>query len=172
MIYDLTFFIMINIIILNIVFGVIIDTFGEMRDEALQRSETLENNCLICLNSKQSMENQKVDFEEHKERDHNIWIYVYYIKYLKEKPVDELTLDEYKVWQIFKNQSAEWMPKNSTLFFNDPQSEQQDVELNQENTSPLDERISVTEKLNSLEETMKTLVTEIKQLKKVHVLES
>jgi hypothetical protein len=32
-VFDLTYFIIINTIILNIVFGIIVDTFGDMRDE-------------------------------------------------------------------------------------------------------------------------------------------
>lgn len=37
LIYDLGFFIIIKVIILNIVFGVIIDTFGELRMEFVER---------------------------------------------------------------------------------------------------------------------------------------
>lgn len=41
LIYDLGFFIIIKVIILNIVFGVIIDTFGELRMEFVERCSTL-----------------------------------------------------------------------------------------------------------------------------------
>lgn len=50
LIFDLSYFMIINVICLNIVFGVIIDTFGEMRDEAVEREEKLDNTCLVCLN--------------------------------------------------------------------------------------------------------------------------
>jgi hypothetical protein len=36
--YELTFFIIINVISLNIIFGVIIDTFSQLRDEQQERS--------------------------------------------------------------------------------------------------------------------------------------
>jgi hypothetical protein len=49
LLFDLSFFILINIVILNIVFGVIIDTFGDMRDEAFSRNEKMQNMCLTCL---------------------------------------------------------------------------------------------------------------------------
>jgi hypothetical protein len=39
MVFDLLFFIVINVIYLNIVFGIIIDTFGEMRGELNERSK-------------------------------------------------------------------------------------------------------------------------------------
>jgi Ion transport protein len=38
-IYELTFFIIINVISLNIIFGVIIDTFSQLRDEQQERSK-------------------------------------------------------------------------------------------------------------------------------------
>lgn len=41
MIFDLFFFIIVNVIYLNIVFGIIIDTFGEMRGELSERSNFL-----------------------------------------------------------------------------------------------------------------------------------
>ena len=37
MMFDLGFFIIIKVIILNVVFGVIIDTFGELRMEFVER---------------------------------------------------------------------------------------------------------------------------------------
>jgi hypothetical protein len=37
--FDLTYFMLINVVCLNIVFGIIIDTFGEMRGEAVDRSK-------------------------------------------------------------------------------------------------------------------------------------
>ena len=39
LIFDLAFFVFINIISLNIIFGIIIDTFGEMRGENIHRSK-------------------------------------------------------------------------------------------------------------------------------------
>jgi hypothetical protein len=42
MIFDLLFFVVINVIYLNIVFGIIIDTFGEMRGELDERSKIFE----------------------------------------------------------------------------------------------------------------------------------
>lgn len=41
MIFDITFFVFVNVISLNIIFGIIIDTFGEMRSEADELSNFL-----------------------------------------------------------------------------------------------------------------------------------
>ena len=84
-IFDLSYFMIINVICLNIVFGVIIDTFGEMRDEAWERAEKLENNCMICLLEKSQLSSDQMNFKDHQHEDHDIWLYIYYIKFLQEK---------------------------------------------------------------------------------------
>ena len=41
-------FSLINIIFLNIIFGIIIDTFAELRDEKSRIDEDMKNICFIC----------------------------------------------------------------------------------------------------------------------------
>ena len=47
-IFDLTFFIIVIICLLNIIFGIIIDTFAALRDQRNELVEQIENNCFIC----------------------------------------------------------------------------------------------------------------------------
>lgn len=47
-VYDLLFFFVVIIIVLNLIFGVIIDTFADLRSEKQQKEETLRNTCFIC----------------------------------------------------------------------------------------------------------------------------
>ena len=47
-IYDLLFFFVVIIIVLNLIFGVIIDTFADLRSEKQQKEEILKNTCFIC----------------------------------------------------------------------------------------------------------------------------
>lgn len=42
------FFIIINILFINIIFGIIIDTFGELRDERKALIKDVEQKCFIC----------------------------------------------------------------------------------------------------------------------------
>ena len=48
MIYMFLFWALIIIILLNIIFGIIIDTFGELRTNKLKVEENMENTCFIC----------------------------------------------------------------------------------------------------------------------------
>ena len=47
-VYDMLFFFVVIIIVLNLIFGVIIDTFADLRSEKQQKEETLKNSCFIC----------------------------------------------------------------------------------------------------------------------------
>ena len=49
-VYDLLFFFIVIIITLNLIFGVIIDTFGDLRQEKQEKDYTLRNTCFICGN--------------------------------------------------------------------------------------------------------------------------
>ncbi len=47
-IYDMLFFFIVIIIVLNLIFGVIIDTFADLRSEKQQKEEIIKNSCFIC----------------------------------------------------------------------------------------------------------------------------
>jgi inositol 1,4,5-triphosphate receptor type 1 len=47
-VYDLLFFFVVIIIVLNLIFGVIIDTFADLRSEKQQKELILKNTCFIC----------------------------------------------------------------------------------------------------------------------------
>jgi len=47
-VYDLLFFFIVIIIVLNLIFGVIIDTFADLRSEKQQKELILKDTCFIC----------------------------------------------------------------------------------------------------------------------------
>ncbi len=46
--YDLTFFALVNIVFLNIIFGIIVDTFAELREKKNKMDEDKKTVCFIC----------------------------------------------------------------------------------------------------------------------------
>jgi len=46
--FDLSFFIFVIICLLNIIFGIIIDTFADLRDKRNEFEELKNNKCFIC----------------------------------------------------------------------------------------------------------------------------
>lgn len=53
--YDVTCFIIVNLILLNIVFGIIIDTFAFLRDQKFQREQDKKNVCFVCSIKRQAV---------------------------------------------------------------------------------------------------------------------
>lgn len=47
-VYDLLFYFVVIIIVLNLIFGVIIDTFADLRSEKQKKEEVLKTTCFIC----------------------------------------------------------------------------------------------------------------------------
>jgi inositol 1,4,5-triphosphate receptor type 1 len=119
LIYDMLFFFVVIIIVLNLIFGVIIDTFADLRSEKQNKEEVIKNTCFICgLERKvgvgpivfriktwifsQEFDNKNVTFEEHIRTEHNMWHYLYFIVLIKVKDPTEFTGPESYVHQMVK----------------------------------------------------------------------
>ena len=46
--FDLTFYVMIIVLLLNLIFGIIIDAFAAMRDERNEVEREVKEKCFIC----------------------------------------------------------------------------------------------------------------------------
>lgn len=45
---DILFMLLISIILLNVVLGIIVDSFAQLREEAAEREDDIKNICFIC----------------------------------------------------------------------------------------------------------------------------
>ena len=63
--YDLLFYFGIIIIVLNLIFGVIIDTFADLRNEKQKKDDIIRNTCFICGLERRSFDNRSISFETH-----------------------------------------------------------------------------------------------------------
>jgi len=81
----------INIILMNIFFGIIIDSFADKRaGEALIESE-VQNQCFICGISKSTFEIENVSWKSHIYQEHNLHAYIAFLIYVKNKSPSECT---------------------------------------------------------------------------------
>merc|ERR1712051_210752 len=101
-IYDMLFFFLVIIIVLNLIFGVIIDTFADLRAEKQEKEETLKNSCFIRGLERKEFDNKNVTFEDHIRREHNMWHYLYFIVLIKVKDPTEFTGPESYVHDMVK----------------------------------------------------------------------
>ena len=106
----MTFFIIIIMIMGNVTFGLIVDTFGALRDEAYQYDEDRNNICFICQLSKDGCLRKNIDFEKHIKRDHNLWSYVNFLTYLHLYNANDFNRVEGLVWDKLLEKDYGWLP--------------------------------------------------------------
>ncbi|TNV75002.1 hypothetical protein FGO68_gene1011 [Halteria grandinella] len=58
--FDFTFFIIFNILFIQIIFGIILDTFGELRDERQALVKEIEGKCFVCSQDKNDIETKYI----------------------------------------------------------------------------------------------------------------
>ncbi|CAH8561358.1 unnamed protein product [Heterobilharzia americana] len=114
-IYDLSFFVIVIVIILNLIFGVIVDTFAALRQEKQNSEELNKNHCSVCGLHRSAFDHSNTSFDEHVEVDHNVWHYIYFIIYLKTKSVNDLTGPEIYINKLIKKREFKWIPRRRAM---------------------------------------------------------
>merc|ERR1711998_760163 len=84
------YFLLINIVLLNVIFGIIIDTFGDLRVQKNEKYEDKMNKCFICNIDRNSFERAGHNFTSHIKEQHYMWNYLKYIVHLKLKEKSEI----------------------------------------------------------------------------------
>uniref|UniRef100_A0A8D0EDW9 Inositol 1,4,5-trisphosphate receptor n=1 Tax=Salvator merianae TaxID=96440 RepID=A0A8D0EDW9_SALMN len=156
-IYDLLFFFIVIIIVLNLIFGVIIDTFADLRSEKQKKEEILKTTCFICGLERDKFDNKTVSFEEHITLEHNMWNYLYFIVLVRVKNKTDYTGPESYVAQMIKNKNLDWFPRMRamSLVSNEGEGEQNEIRCLQDKLNSTMKLVShLTSQLNELKEQM------------------
>ncbi|XP_058259066.1 inositol 1,4,5-trisphosphate receptor type 1 isoform X1 [Hemibagrus wyckioides] len=153
-IYDLLFFFLVIIIVLNLIFGVIIDTFADLRSEKQRKEEVLKTTCFICGLERDKFDNKTVTFEEHIKEEHNLWHYLYFIVLVRVKDSTEYTGPESYVAQMIKEHNLDWFPRMRAMSLVSSDSEGEQNELR-----------SLQDKLESTMRLVTNLTNQLTELK-------
>lgn len=88
--FDLFYNIVLIIMLLNIVFGVIIDTFASLRTADKETTMDMQNRCFICSIDAYTFDRAtKRGFHDHIYMEHNMWHYLYLFVHIRKKPITE-----------------------------------------------------------------------------------
>ncbi|KAH9503750.1 Inositol 1,4,5-trisphosphate receptor type 1 [Bulinus truncatus] len=163
-VYDLLFFFIVIIIVLNLIFGVIIDTFADLRSEKQTKDEILRNTCFICGLERAAFDNRSVTFEDHTKHEHNMWHYLYFIVLVKVKDPTEFTGPESYVDAMIKERNLEWFPRMRamSLAAEDSEGEQNEIRSLQ---AQLDLTTRLVQKLSAQLTELKEQMTEQRKQK-------
>lgn len=160
--FDMTFYMLINIIFLNIIFGIIVDTFSQMRDEYDQRKIDSFDNCFVCGLDRGDFGKGGKNFQTHIDKHHDPWKYVYYLYYLSEKQEDELSGLEQAVLGSFNRLSTDWIPIGSTLYLESEDGDDQITALQATVSKMSVDLASLTKKTDG---TLKTIMRDMQFVK-------
>ncbi|XP_044292130.1 ryanodine receptor 3 [Varanus komodoensis] len=109
-IFDITFFFFVIVILLAIIQGLIIDAFGELRDQQEQVKEDMETKCFICGIGNDYFDTTPHGFEMHTLQEHNLANYLFFLMYLINKDETEHTGQESYVWKMYQERCWDFFP--------------------------------------------------------------
>lgn len=89
--FDFGFFVIVNIILMNILFGIIIDSFADKRAQADDFKREVRGQCFICGISKSRFDIENVNWNDHIYCEHNLHSYVAFMLYVQSRPKSECT---------------------------------------------------------------------------------
>lgn len=169
--FDSFFFIWVGIVLMNVITGLMVDTFSATREEKADRENTWTNECFICGLGRDDYESHglPVSFETHTTKDHDLWMYVYYLAYLKRKDPTKFNGIESFVKDQIDKEALDWLPFLSCFAIQDKKGGAE-VDASNAETATLhdgsaNESSSVTlAKLNSKVEDLALALEEVRAL--------
>jgi hypothetical protein len=164
----ISFYLIVNVMLLNLVFGIIIDKFAELRQENDMKRHDQDNFCFICGLPRRTFElSQCTNFETHIKEVHNMWAYQQYFVYLGEKSPHAHSGMEKYVSRCIANNDIKWFPQGvASDLSNDDENSFLDEDDNVDKEPSLKEVFEaikgMKERLRSIEEIQVATIPEFK----------
>jgi len=160
---DTTYFLVVIVMMLNIIFGIIIDTFSSLRADKNRREEDTEGVCFICGINKQVFDrasDEPEGFKTHIKVDHNMWNYLYFIFMLWEQDKDDDDgLEQYVRRAIDANEII-WFPLNKAIRLDQAASDEE-MTLREISREIQEYELSLTKKIVNFQSEMGTMLENI-----------
>ncbi|CAK9027992.1 unnamed protein product [Durusdinium trenchii] len=122
MIYDMSYFIIFGVIVLNTVVGLIVDSFGALRLDMEARENDQQTQTFISCIDRRDVEQVAQShgiadgFEFHETYRQNKWDYMAFIFHLCEAQLEDLTGPEHYIRQLMDKGDAKWFPIGQSKF--------------------------------------------------------
>ena len=124
-VYQFTYYLIVITVLLNVIFGIIIDTFGQLRTEAEGREFKMQNACFICGIDRFTFDTKGEGFKRHIHADHNMWHYLYMIVHIREKDPTEYNGWEQYVADKVQQGDTSFFPLNNAIVLKDHKERQE-----------------------------------------------
>ena len=110
LVLDDIFFLLIVIIMIDMVFGIVVKSFDELRNRNQKYHSDKTDLCFICHSNRISLERMRINFSDHINNIHNVWNYVEYMISLKLKDIHDLSAINQYVRTKMDRKDITWLP--------------------------------------------------------------
>ncbi|KAL1510122.1 hypothetical protein AB1Y20_006454 [Prymnesium parvum] len=115
MLYTFLYWTIMITVLLNVIFGIIIDTFSELRTDSLRMKQDMQNSCFICRVDRFTLDTMGNGFETHIKQDHNMWNYLNMIVHVREKDSMEHNGWEGYIAEMMAQRDLSFFPRNQAI---------------------------------------------------------
>ena len=109
-VFSWVFYFIIILIVLNIINGIIVDTFQALREQNNLIDEEKTNVCFICSLHRSNFQIKGIDFDYHQQHEHNIENYFKYILKIRKTDEHDLNSIDFQVFNSIKQHKIEFFP--------------------------------------------------------------
>jgi len=177
--FDISYNMIIILIMVAIITGIIIDTFAEMRVERNNNAHQLRNICFVCSLPREKFERHNLKFDEHL-KEHSVWNYLYYMKYLDQREDSDRTGLENEIKKKCDNQYIDWLPIERTISIQEAEAlveerveESSDGHESLEHFKSINSDIDILlQRIASLEQNVASIANRVEQDKTSSVFDS
>ena len=114
LITDMVFYITVILLLLNMINGVIVSTFSQIREMSQQKEDDINNKCFICNIERKIFEKKKKDFLKHQEEEHNLTHYIMFFIYVLRISEKDLDADQTFIVDCLNNKDNRCFPLKMT----------------------------------------------------------
>ncbi|CAD8133483.1 unnamed protein product [Paramecium octaurelia] len=158
--FDNLFNIMLVFILLNMIQGIIIDTFSSLREDLAEKNKDMEFKCFVCgfdMETLDKSSDSDKGFAFHIKYEHHMWNYVFYFAYLQFKDPTEYDGNETFVSNKMENLDLGWLPIKKAKCITDE---------NQEDKKKLEQLDLLNKKADKIEEDLKKQTEKVEKIYK------
>ena len=114
-IYQMLFYFIVVLIMLNVINGIIVDTFQDQREKNNNIDFIKENSCFICGLRRVDFQLKSLDLELHQEEEHNFINYIYYLVTIHKIDEHDLNSLDFETLMSCTNKQTDFFPSKVCL---------------------------------------------------------
>ena len=109
-IYEMVYFWSQTVLLQGIIFSIVIEAFSQLRNKEFEIERDKNEICFVCGIDKASCEKNGQAFEEHINKDHNLWTYVDFILGLRFIDIQATNAITFYVMNKIEKKELIWLP--------------------------------------------------------------